>query len=300
MQTMVKSETRPETAKRAEAQTVSRTWRVGAISAASRHWPEYLIEAACLGLFMVSACSFTVLLQHPGSIVRQMIPSALLRRVLTGTAMGVTAIALIYSPWGKQSGAHLNPSITLTFFRLGKVEPWDAAFYVIAQFLGGALGVALSALLWGEAIAHENVRYAATIPGGNGTGVAFLAELVISFLMMTMVLNVSNSAHIARFTGVLAGALVATYITVEAPLSGMSMSPARTFASAASGHIWNALWVYFTAPPLGMLLAAQVYLWLRGKRAVFCAKLQHDNDKRCIFRCNYKALTQPISLKEMM
>jgi len=299
MQAMVKSETRPEAPKRAEARTVSRTWRV-AISAASRHWPEYLIEAACLGLFMVSACSFTVLLQHPGFIVRQMVPSPFLRRALTGIAMGLTAIALIYSPWGKQSGAHLNPSVTLTFFRLGKVEPWDAAFYVIAQFLGGALGVALSTLLWGEAIAHENVRYAATIPGGNGTGVAFIAELVISFLMMTMILNVSNSAHIARFTGVLAGALVATYITVEAPLSGMSMSPARTFASAASGHIWNALWVYFTAPPLGMLLAAQVYLCLRGKHAVFCAKLHHDNDKRCIFHCNYRALLTPITLKETM
>ena len=126
----------------------------------------------------------------------------------------------------------------------------------------------------------------------------FVAELVISFLMMTMILNVSNSARIARFTGVIAGALVATYITLEAPLSGMSMSPARTFASAASGRIWNALWLYFTAPPLGMLLAAQAYLWLRGKHAVFCAKLHHDNDKRCIFRCNYKALSQPITLKE--
>jgi|SRR5437868_2253336 aquaporin Z len=300
MQAMVKGATRLERAKGAEARIESRTWRVGAISAASRHWPEYLIEAACLGLFMVSACSFTVLLQHPGFIVRQMVPSAFLRRALTGIAMGLTAIALIYSPWGKQSGAHLNPSVTLTFFRLGKVEPWDAAFYVIAQFLGGALGVALSALLWGEAIAHENVRYAATIPGANGTGVAFIAELVISFLMMTVVLNVSNSAHIARFTGVLAGALVATYITVEAPLSGMSMSPARTFASAASGHIWNAFWVYFTAPPLGMLLAAQVYLGLRGKHAVFCAKLHHDNDKRCIFHCNHKALLTPITLKETM
>jgi hypothetical protein len=58
--------------------------------------------------------------------------------------------------------------------------------------------------------------------------------------------------------------------------------------------------VYFTAPPLGMLLAAQVYLWLRGTHAVFCAKLHHDNDKRCIFRCNYKALLTPITLKETM
>src|SRR5205807_5679549 len=251
---MVKGATRLERAKGAEARIESRTWRVGAISAASRHWPEYLIEAACLGLFMVSACSFTVLLQHPGFIVRQMVPSAFLRRALTGIAMGLTAIVLIYSPWGKQSGAHLNPSVTLTFLRLGKVEPWDAWFYIVAQFLGGTLGVLLSAVIWGKAVADENVRYAVTVPGGRGTAVAFVAELAISFLMMTMVLNVSNSARIARFTGVVAGALVATYITIESPLSGMSMSPARSFASAAPGQLWNSLWIYFTAPPLGMML----------------------------------------------
>jgi aquaporin Z len=249
---------------------------------------------------MLSACSFTVLLQHPASVVRQMLPSAFLRRFLTGVAMGLTAIALMYSPWGKQSGAHFNPSVTLTFFRLGKIEPWDAGFYIVAQFVGGTLGVLLSALIWGRAIAEQNVRYAATVPGARGTGVAFIAEVVISFLMMSMVLNVSNSAHIARFTGVLAGALVATYITLESPLSGMSMSPARSFASAAPGRLWNSLWIYFTAPPLGMALAAQVYLWMRGKHAVFCAKLHHDNDKRCIFRCNYQALVTPITLKETM
>ena len=287
-----------EPARTAERPTARRTWFAAAISAATNHWPEYLMEAACLGLFMVSACSFTVLLQHPGSIVRQMIPSAFLRRALTGVAMGLTAIALIYSPWGKQSGAHFNPSVTLTFFHLGKIEPWDAAFYIAAQFVGGTLGVVLSALMWGEAMAHQNVRYAATIPGAKGTAFAFVAELLISFLMMTMVLNVSNSVRVARFTGIIAGALVATYITIEAPLSGMSMSPARTFASAMPGRIWNALWVYFTAPPLGMMLAAQLYLGLRGKHAVFCAKLHHDNDKRCIFRCNYKGLLTPITLKE--
>src|ERR1700757_3863033 len=176
MQTAAKNEM-AQPAIEAETRGVHRTWSARAISAAGSHWAGYLMEAACLGLFMVSACSFTVLLQHPGSTLRQMLPSAFVRRLLTGIAMGLTAVALIYSPWGKQSGAHLNPSVTLTFFRLGKVEPWDAAFYVMAQFLGGSLGVALSALLWGEAIAHENVRYAATIPGGNGTGVAFIAEL---------------------------------------------------------------------------------------------------------------------------
>jgi aquaporin Z len=300
MQTEAKHGTSQQSAGGAETHGAHRTWFATALSTASSHWPEYLMEAACLGLFMVSACSVTVLLQHPGSVLRQMVSSAFLRRLLSGLAMGLTAIALVYSPWGKQSGAHLNPSVTFTFLRLGKLEPWDAAFYVVAQFLGGTLGVLLSALVWGRAVADENVRYAATVPGGRGTGVAFVAELAISFLMMTMVLNVSNSARIARFTGVVAGALVATYITIESPLSGMSMSPARSFASAAPGRLWNSLWIYFTAPPLGMMLAAQVYLWLRGKHSVFCAKLHHDNDKRCIFRCNYQALLTPITLKETM
>jgi aquaporin Z len=282
----------------AERRTANRNWIQGAISAATKHWPEYLIEAACLGLFMVSACSFTVLLQHPGSAIRRRLPSAFVRRILTGAAMGATAIALIYSPWGKQSGAHFNPSVTLTFFRLGKIEPWDACFYVVAQFIGGTLGVLFSGLIWGHAIAEQHVRYAATLPGSRGTGVAFVAEMVISFVMMIMILNISNSARIAQFTGVVAGALVATYVTLESPLSGMSMSPARSFASAAPGGLWNSLWIYFTAPPLGMMLAAQVYLWLRGKHAVFCAKLHHDNDERCIFRCNYQALLTTITLKE--
>src|SRR5438477_5118604 len=281
--------------------TRGQRWFEAASTALTSHWPEYLMEAACLGLFMISACSFVIVLEHPSSIARHAIANSFVRRMLIGIAMGLTAIVLIYSPWGKQSGAHFNPSTTLTSFRLGKIEPWDAILYVLAQFVGGTAGVMLSAVIWGEAITHENVRYAATLPGFRGTGVAFVAELVISFVMMTMVLNVSNSARIARFTGIFAGALVATYITLESPLSGMSMSPARSLASALPGRYWNALWIYFTAPPLGMLLAAEVYLRLRGKHAVFCAKLHHNNDKRCIFRCNYKALSQPqFTLKETM
>jgi aquaporin Z len=92
---------------------------------------------------------------------------------------------------------------------------------------------------------------------------------------------------IARYTGLFAAFLVATYIIVEAPISGMSMNPARTFGSAFSARVWTALWIYFTAPPLGMVLAAEVYLRLRGARSVLCAKLHHQNSQRCIFRCGY-------------
>jgi aquaporin Z len=252
-----------------------------------RHWPEYLMEAAGLGLFMLSACFFTALLQHPESPLRQAVASPLARRALIGLAMGLTAITLTYSPWGKQSGAHYNPSVTLTFLRLGKVARGDAVFYMIAQFVGGTVGVLVAALAFRMVVAHPSVHYVVTAPGIGGDGVAFLAELAITFLLMSVILRVSNTPKLARCTGLFAGALVAAYITVEAPLSGMSMNPARTFGSAFAAREWTALWVYFTAPLLGMLLAAEVYVRRRGAGAVGCAKLHHQNHSRCIF-CDYR------------
>src|ERR1041385_4585866 len=151
-------------------------------------WPEYLMEAARLGSFRVSASLFTILLYHPGSPALQALPEEFPRRVLMGMAMGLTAVAIIYSPWGKQSGAHFNPSVTLTFFRLGKVAPWDALFYAVSQFAGGILGVLVAAAILGNRIADPAVNYVATVPGSDGPAVAFLAEVVISFLLMTVVL----------------------------------------------------------------------------------------------------------------
>lgn len=241
------------------------------------------MEAAGLGIFMVSACVFTAVLEHPASPARQALADPLLRRILIGVAMGLTAVGIIYSPWGKQSGAHLNPSVTLSFFRLGKVKPWDALFYTLSQFAGGLAGVLFSAAVLGATIAHPYVNYAVTVPGPNGPGVAFLAEFAISFGLMLVVLVVSNAHRLARFTGLFAGVLVATYISIEAPLSGMSINPARTFGSGLPAQIWTGLWLYLTAPLLGMLLAAEVYLRVRGARNVFCAKLHHQNPKRCIF-----------------
>ena len=258
------------------------------------HWREYLMEAGGLGLFMISACVFTTLLEHPGSQIRQWLGSAFLRRTIVGVGMGLTAIALIYSPWGKQSGAHLNPSVTITFLRLGKLTRTDAFFYVIAQFAGAGAGVFVSSLLLSRWISHPAVNYAATVPGTASTTMAFAAELVISFLLMSVILFASNSRTVSAMTGVMAGILVATYISLESPLSGMSMNPARTLGSAVSSHIWKAWWIYFTAPPIGMLAAGEFYLRVRGADGVLCAKLHHQNDKRCIFRCGFRERDGPI------
>jgi aquaporin Z len=247
------------------------------------HWPEYLMEATCLGLFMVSAFTFGTILEHPASPVHQAILNPHIRRLLMGVAMGLTAIGIIYSPWGKQSGAHINPSTTLTFYRLGKIAKWDAILYVVAQFAGGIIGAVLAATMLAAWVAHPSVNYVVTHPGMAGIAAAFCAEVVIAFVLMSVILKVSNNTRWHKFTGLCAVILVAVYITLEAPISGMSMNPARSFASALAARHWTALWIYFTAPLLGMLLAAEVYVRARGTLSIRCAKLHHENNKRCIF-----------------
>jgi aquaporin Z len=255
---------------------------------AALNWLEYLSEAWALGLFMLSACGFAVLLFHPASPVVRAVPSQLGRRGLMGLAMGLTLIVNVYSPWGRRSGAQMNPAVTLTFFRLGRMPARDASGYVAAQFAGGLLGMLLGAWLFGPWIAHPAVAYVTTLPGRWGAPAAFAGELGISFLLMLMVLNVASRARAARWTGAIAGVMVAAYITLESPLSGMSMNPARTLGSAIPAMRWDAIWVYFTAQVLGMLLAAELQCRASGVAARACGKFHHDDSYRCLF-CEHVA-----------
>lgn len=248
------------------------------------HWPEYLIEAGALGCFMISACVFGTLLGHPSSPVVSAIESPTVRRVMMGALMGLTLIAIVHSPWGRRSGAQMNPVLTLTFHRLGRSAPRDATAYVAAQFVGGAAGVVIAGALLGNALAAPGVMYVVTEPGMAGVAVAFVGELAISAIMMTMVLRTSSSPRWKRYTGLFAGLLVATFIALEAPLSGMSMNPARTVASALAAHHWMSAWVYFVAPFIGMLVAAEVFVRTRRPVEIPCGKVMHAEP--CLF-CEY-------------
>jgi len=149
--------------------------------------------------------------------------------------------------------------------------------------VGGICGVLFSKLLLGPILAHQSVSYVATVPGPAGAGVAFTAEFIIACGMMLMVLYATNAPKLARYTGIFAGILIALYITFEAPLSGMSINPARTFASAVPSGIWTQSWIYFSAPVLGMFLAAHLYQGANDSRHLACPKLHHGTTQRCIF-----------------
>ena len=248
------------------------------------HWAEYVMELAAMGLYLFFTCLFATLLQHPASPLRHLLTNNIVRRACFGISVGATLVAIVLTPWGKQSGGHLNPAVTFTFFRLGKVQFWDAIFYGIAQFAGATAGVAIATGLLLGAPVHPTIHYAATLPGMYGSGVAFIAEVAISFALMLTVLFTSNHNVLSRYTPYFVGALYAIFITFETPLSGMSMNPARTFGSAFLGRYWHALWVYLFAPSLGMLVAAELFVWVRGGSGPYCAKLHHANDKRCVFR----------------
>jgi aquaporin Z len=257
------------------------------------HWPEYLFEGLELGAFMLAACAFGTLLFYSKSPVVLSVPSAAGRLVLMGVAMGGTAIAIILSPMGRRSGAHFNPVVSFTFFCLGKMHRLDAFFYIVFQFAGGAFGVLVARILIGPQLASPSVRYVVTVPGHYGVPLAFLAEFFMGLVTMTVVLQSANRPRLSRFTWLLVGLLVATYVIAFSPVSGSSLNPARTISSAFYAGVWSVMWLYFTAPLLGMLVAASLYVLTSGSEAVLCAKIYHDFHSPCPFRCRFWQLAQP-------
>lgn len=172
--------------------------------------------------------------------------------------MGATALFIFYSPWTSPSGAQINPAVTLAFWRMGKMDWWDTFFYIIFQFIGGTVAVYGMAVIMGNTLAAPPVNYVVTVPGPAGLWPAFFTEFAIGFVMMGMVLFTSACKRWARFTRLLAGALVCVYVIIAGPVSGFGMNPARSFASALPAHNWTAFWLYVVAPVVSMLLAVRM------------------------------------------
>jgi aquaporin Z len=147
--------------------------------------------------------------------------------------------------------------------------------------------VGVSALALGRSIKMPEVDYAVTVPGEYGTSGAFLAELFMAVVLMGVVLWISNRPAIAGYTSYAVGMLIVSYIFFFAPVSGFSINPARTSGSAVFAWVWTAWWVYFTAPVIGMMTAAEVYRGTFGTEGILCAKLHPDPEYPCPFHCRY-------------
>ncbi|HEY0679929.1 MAG TPA: aquaporin [Chitinophagaceae bacterium] len=236
-----------------------------------KKWKLYLMEALGLGIFMISSCFFAGLFESDGSSVHQKISDPFVRLVLMGIMMGLTALFIFYSPATSPSGSHINPAVTITFLRLGRIGGWDAFFYIIFQLAGGTLAVFLMAVLMNDMLTAPPVNSVVTVPL-QGSLNAAVTEFSVAFIMMTVILFTSYINKLSRYTKIIAACLVCCFVVLAGPVSGFGMNPARTIASALPSDIWTDWWIYIFIPIGGMLTAAEVYLSVTNENGLIHSK----------------------------
>jgi aquaporin Z len=246
-------------------------------------WRTYLAEFAGTALLVGVGLSVVILDFGQGSPVVQLIPSAGLRRLITGFLFGSTGALIALSPIGKESGAHINPVVTLAFWLMGKLPGVHAVGYVAAQLAGGVIG-ALPLLTWGAM--GRSVEFGATLPGpGVGAGQALLGEGVATLALICGVFFFIQHRRIRAFTPALFPALYAVMVFLEAPVSGTSTNPARSLGPAVISGDWRDWWVYWIGPLAGTLAGVALFrfTWLQ-RVEIEVAKLYHfEHDPHGIF-----------------
>ncbi|MBW3566035.1 MAG: aquaporin [Acidobacteria bacterium] len=253
------------------------------------HLPEYFAEFAGTAIMMAIGTGAIVFMWSEGSMMTELIPSEALRRLATGVLFAGGATLVVISRLGQRSGGHLNPAMTLAFWWKGQVAPPDLFAYAGAQIAGALLGVWIVAMVGGAAA--ESVQWGITLPGaGYSVPEAFLAEAVITFLLVFLVLFCVSNQRFAAATPFLAGALVAFLVWVEAPISGTGLNPARSFAPALVSARFEHHWLYWIAPAVGAIAAVVLFArTVDTAERPGCAKLFHTERYRCIFlQCAYE------------
>src|SRR5438874_1964766 len=185
------------------------------------HLPDYLAELAGTAFFLFVGLTAVVWVFGTGSPVGSL--GAPVRRLIVGPIFAGAAAAVVLSPLGRRSGGHLNPAVSLAFYRLGKMRTRDLAWYAVAQMIGAVAGAGLVALAWGSR--GKSIHLGATQPGSGGPWIAVVAELVCTFLLMSLILEFIDRPALMRFTPYAAAGLAAFLVLVEAPLSGTSLNP---------------------------------------------------------------------------
>ena len=242
--------------------------KAGIINTIQKNGKFYLMEAIGIGGFVLLAGAITTFLEHPSLPVMKsgLSEYPFIRRAMLGIALGIY-VALTIKWFGKLSGTHVNPSVTCTFCRLGNIRFIDAAGYILSQFIGAVIAFYILKWMLGNWFAYPSINYGISKPEPPHTLTqSFIAEFIISSILMATVLILSSSRKGEKYMAVSIGILIALFIIFELPYSGMSMNPARSFAAAFGTNQWDGLWVYFVSPTLAMIMLAELFIIWRRKR----------------------------------
>lgn len=255
--------------------------------AITTHWKEYLMEAAELCVLMLSICVSGTLIYSTSPLSAF---SYFSKSFLMGCAVAGVTFLIIRSPFGRRTGAHFNPALTLTYFFLGRIPHWDTIFYILFQFAGAVIGVFIAHEVLGGRLSAPPVCYVITLPGNSGRAVAYVAEFLLSGLLMGVILFTTNRVRLINLTPFLVALITVFYYVFCSSLAGFSVNPARSFSSALFASVWRSVWIYFLGPTSGMLFAALIYVRTAGGRQVYCAKVFHDLESSCPFSCRLAQL----------
>jgi aquaporin Z len=213
----------------------------------------YAAEAAGTALLVFGGLSVVILINSPEGPVAPLIPEAGLRRAIAGFLFGSIGAAIAFSPLGRISGAHINPAMTLAFWLEDKIKWRDALFYVLAQCAGAVVGAA-ALLVWGKM--GWSLEEGATFPGaGWGAGWAVAGETLCGFLLVALIFVMAAGRATRPYTPLVNPVLFCLLVWLEAPVSGASANPARSFGPAVVAGAWQDHWVYWAGPCLGACLA---------------------------------------------
>lgn len=224
---------------------------------------RYLAEAIGTFALVFAGC---------GAIIVNDAFGGVLGHVGVSLVFGLIVMAMIYSV-GNISGAHINPAVTLGFLFAGRLDKRLFLPYIVCQCLGA---ITASIVLW--LLFPDHATLGSTLPAVSITKTFFI-EVVLSFLLMFVILNVSTG-HMEK--GIMAGVAVGGTVALEAliggPMTGASMNPARSLGPALISFNVNSLWVYLVAPVLGMYLAHPACRWIQGENC--CNNEKQDKLKR--------------------
>jgi aquaporin Z len=243
-------------------------------------WRLFVSEMVGMAVLLLGGLSLVIFMFGAGSPMERLVPSVLLRQILTGFLFGCLGATIALSTVGKESGAHVNPAVTFGFWLMQKLDARTALGYVVAQLIGACLG-SVPLLAWGSM--GRSVAFGATVPGENyTTGVVLMGEVVTTFALVAGLCVFIGFRHLRPFTPALIPFLYAVMVPLEATISGTSTNPARTFGPALISGQWQGWWIYWVGPLTGTLVAIGVCSSLAKRIEV--AKLYHfESDRRRIF-----------------
>lgn len=197
--------------------------------------------------------TFILVFSGTGAIVINHVSDGTVTHVGISLVFGLVVMSMIYA-LGDISGAHMNPAVTIGFVTARRFAVTSAVPYVISQLIGACAASGLLRILF-----PDHATLGATLPAGSWQQ-SFLLEVVLTFILMFVVLNVATGA---KEKGIMAGAAIGSVVAFEAlfagPICGASMNPARSAGPAMiSGHLEH-LWIYLIATPLGAMLAVPAW-----------------------------------------